>query len=234
VIIGRLAPARYEATATLQVQASSGSVVSLLLSGSAEPVSTADLVDVSGLVASRDVLSRVAERLGNGILWTDLSAQVSAEPVPSSHLVTLTATATDPRQASTLAEYTAEAVAAVQKAQVTAALAAVPAPTAADRTDLQTRAALLAGNLNPIRLLGGAPPQQVVSAATTPAALAVVGLAVGALVVIGVGMRGGFDARPNRRRRGTTVMLPAAERPRPESIDDPTTARPGRSRDLVP
>lgn len=204
---------QWQSTSTVLVQATPASALSLLLSGTSSDVQVADLVDVANLASSQGVLENVAEELGGGTRWSDLSGAVSAQPTANSHLVTITAVADSAERSRRIAALDAAALAKVQQQQVTAAMRNLPA---ASGSDVEGRAQVLATKLVPLQVVGAGGTEQTVPSTRTPVGLAVVGLAAGGLVVAGLTLPA---ALAERRRRAWSDPEPRGDESAPEPRD---------------
>lgn len=161
------------------------SVESLLLTGQPTPVETEDQADAAVVAVSQTVLSRAAEALDEPGGWTELAERVTAVPVPTSHFVTITATGRDEQTAVRTSEAVATAFAQVMRENLTAAAdGLVSTQTGEGDPDIRLRTQLLTWTLQPIQVYRTSQPEQLVPSAQTPVALGVVGLAIGALVIL--------------------------------------------------
>ncbi|MFP5021575.1 YveK family protein [Pseudonocardia phyllosphaerae] len=183
LVVDQLRPASWKAGTDVLVR--TWSTDSLLLTGQPAELTTADQADAATVAVSEPVLTRAAATLGAGMDWHELTTTVTAEPVPSSHLVRITATGTDERTAAARADAVAAAFADLRKEQLDAAAAGlVRTPAGATSADVRLRSQLLIGATRPLEVFRTAVPEQTSPGVTLPASAAIVGLGVGALVVL--------------------------------------------------
>lgn len=197
------------------------SVDSLLLTGQPTPVETADQADAAVVAVSQTVLERAAEQLGEPD-WVALSQRVTAEPVPTSHFVTITATGPDEDSAVRTSETVATAFAEVLRDNLTDAAEGLRSTQVGDGDpEIQLRVQLLTWTLQPVQVYRTTEPEQLTPSIRTPIALGVVGLAVGALLLLAATL-----LRPtvgSARDAQRLLSLPAAPFERPGG--SPETAR---------
>ena len=185
------------------------SVDSLLLSGATTDVGTSDQADAAVVAVSQEVLGRAAADLDDGRAGQAQSEDVTATPVASSHIVTITATGRTAAEAETTSEAVAEAFAGYVRTTLTDAAAGLLATEAGQNTpEIQVRAQLLSSTLQPVEVFRTAQPTQTSPSVQTPIALGVVGLALGALVLLGLSML--RPAVTSARDAQRQVGLPAA------------------------
>jgi hypothetical protein len=170
-------------------------------------VTQADVADVATSAASREVLTRAAERLDDGSDATDLSAVVTVVPAATSNGVTITATGTSADSALRTSEAVAAAtVDALHERITTSAAGLANIDTGEFRTLVEQRARLLTSGVEPLVALGSSEPQQVAPTYQTIVAFGIVGLAAGTLLAVGVRL-----ARPTVDEARVAQRL--AERP---------------------
>ncbi|WP_284250592.1 hypothetical protein [Litorihabitans aurantiacus] len=232
LVLDQVRGPRHEVTSTVMVQATPASTLGLLMNGAGEPVTAGDLVDVALLTTSTPLLEAAAaevSRSGTAVDADDLAGWVTAEPVLSSHLLTLTVEAPDAALATAVADALTAQLLAQQQAEVDAVLASVPLPAAETPgidpagEQLRLRAELVAGALAPLRAVSTTAPEQTAPGVLMPAALGVVGFAAGALVVIGLSLR---PVRPRTGLEGASPGDAGAESERstvPATPSEPET-----------
>lgn len=219
VLIEQLRPPLWQASTDTLIR--TWSVDSLLLTGQPTPVETADQADAAVVAVSQTVLERAAERLGAPD-WVALSRRVTAEPVPTSHFVTITATGPDEQSAVLTSETVATAFAEVLRENLTDAAEGLRSTQIGDGDPaIQLRVQLLTWTLQPVQVYRTTEPEQLTPSLQTPLALGVVGLAIGALVVLAATL-----LRPtvgSARDAQRLLSLPSAPFTRPGG--SPETAR---------
>jgi capsular polysaccharide biosynthesis protein len=195
-------------TATTNVLVRDASVDGLLLTGTAYPISIADQIDESALATSQDVLIQAVRELNVPGGLTELQRHVTAAPQGSSHVIEIKATEPD----AATAQRTADVVAAIFMTMTqqrldsfAASLPPVAGPLPAN-SEVLRRAELITRTLHPLQVFHGEQPTQV-SRARAPAALGIVGLAAGALVVLALTFLGRRIDRPRDAQR--LLSLPA-------------------------
>lgn len=195
-------------TATTDVLVRAASVDEMLLTGTGYPISIADQIDESALATSQDVLIQAAHELNFPGGLTELQHHVTAAPQGSSHVIEIKAT---DRDAAT-AQHTADVVAAIyvtitkQRLESFAASLSPAAGAPAADSEVLRRAQLVTRTLQPLQVFHGDQPTQL-SRARAPAALGIVGLAAGALVVLALTFLGPRIDRPRDAQR--LLSLPA-------------------------
>jgi capsular polysaccharide biosynthesis protein len=206
--LDRIRPAEWSASSDVLIR--TWSVDSLLLTGQPATLTTADQADAATVAVSEPVLTRALRTLGSTDDWHELATTVTASPQASSHVVTITATGPDAATATARADAVANAFAAIRKEQLDqAARGLVASPTGAADESLRTRSQLLISSTQPVEVFRTAVPQQVSPSSTAPAAGGVVGLAVGALLVLGLSLGRPAVNGPRDAQRATG--LPALD-----------------------
>ncbi|HEY3630213.1 MAG TPA: hypothetical protein VGL21_04910 [Jatrophihabitantaceae bacterium] len=214
IALDRIQGPRWNASTAVLLRISS--VDSLLLTGQAAPVSVADQVDASALAVSQTALTRAAIELGESKGWTELGTRVSAEPAPSSHVILIKATAPDRDSAQHTADVVAATYVAIMREQLSAAAASMAppsSPTDYAGSELQRRAQLLTGGVQPLQVFHTDKPTKL-SGTQTPVTLGIVGLAAGALVVLALTFLRRTITKPREAQR--LVELPAVGFDRPD------------------
>lgn len=190
------------------------SVDSLLLTGQTTPVTTADQADAAVVAVSRTVLERAATDLGEARGWEYLSEHVTAVPMPVSHFVTITATGVDGDTAQRISEAVAGAFSTVMRENLTTSAEGLASTQVGDGDpDIRLRSQLLTSTLQPIQVYRTTQPERITPTVRTPIALGIVGLAIGALVLLALAL-----TRPSvtsARDAQRLLALPAAPFPRP-------------------
>lgn len=178
-----LRPPVWEASTDVLVR--TWSTESLLLTGQPAQLTSADQADAATVAVSEPVLGRAAAALGGNLDWHELAETVTAEPVPGSHLVRITATGVDERTAAARSDAVAGAFSDLRKEQLDAAAAElVRTPAGAASEEVRLRSQLLVGTARPLEVFRTAVPEQTSPGVTLPAASGIVGLGAGALVVL--------------------------------------------------
>ena len=214
-------------TATTDVLIRLSSVDTLLLTGSPDSANSTDQIDDASLATSQDTLNEVISQLhvGGGLL--QLQKDVNATPQGSSHVIVISATEPDPVTAQRIADAVAGdfVAAARQRLAVLAAslqpsggapmpsVAAAPNGTAAAMNSAATnsavasanaevlaRAQLVAKTMQPWQVYRDQLPSRE-SPVRVPAALGIVGLAAGALVILALSFLGLRVDRPRDAQR---------------------------------
>ena len=196
----------WKASTEVLVQVSS--VDALLLTGQAATVSNEDIADSAAMAVSQPVLTRVALQMNEGDDWTDLSARVSALPVAASHVVSITAKATDPETAVRTSEVVATTVSDIAKERMQAAAAKLSPIASANDSELARRAQLMTSSLEPLQVIGSGQAEQITPSIQTPISLAIVGMAAGALFIVALALLRPAIRRPRDAQR--LVALPSA------------------------
>jgi capsular polysaccharide biosynthesis protein len=208
LLVNAVRPALWKASTDALVR--TWTIDSLLISGTATPVTTQDQADAATVAVSRQVLERAAQQLGDGRTGEQLALAVTATPVAGSHLVTISATGPDRDTAERTSQAAATAFADVTRQNlVVAAGALTSTPAGQDDPAVVLRSQLLAKSLEPIQVYSTAQPQQLSPSVQVPLALAIVGLAAGALVLVLL-----YRLRPavtGARDAQRVVGLPAVE-----------------------
>lgn len=191
----------------------------LLLTGLSPTVETPDLIDAAAMAKSQAVLTRAATKLGPSSTWTDLAEQVTVEPVGSSHIIKVTATAPDRGSATRTADAVAAAYVETTQERLSKAMATletVPRPPDPERqggsdvtADIRSRAVVLGRAVTIAETFRTEEPIQLVPGTKTPAALGIVGLAAGALAAVILTL-----LRP-AQGRSRHAAPPSGTRPRP-------------------
>ena len=206
IVLDQLRGPEWQASTDVLVQVSS--VDALLLTGQAATVSNEDIADSAAMAVSQPVLTRVAQQMNEGQDWTDLSARVSALPVASSHVVSITAKATDPEAAVRTSEVVATTVSDIAKERMQAAAAKLSPITSANDSELGRRAQLMTSSLEPLQVIGSGQARQLTPSVQTPISLAIVGMAAGALFIVALALLRPAIRRPRDAQR--LVALPSA------------------------
>lgn len=219
MLVNHVNGSSWESTTAVQVR--NWPVDVLLLTGQSNAVTTEDLVDVSILAESEDVLGRASAQLADGRSWVDLTKDTTAEPTASSHVISIKATATSASAAQRTSTVVAAVLTEVVQDQVEAAAAAtaVPAGTPTD-TDaiVKLRAELLNRTLPPLEVLGTTNPTQKSPTVAMPVALGVAGLAAGVLGIVALMFARPTVERPRDAQR--LVTLPAVGFGLPDATED--------------
>jgi len=200
LVLGVVRGPLHRAVASVMVQATPTSTLGLLMNGTSAAIGSGDMVDVALLATSTPLLTAAAEDVSSTgdhpeVTADDLADWVSSEPVLSSHLVQITVEAPEPGLATSVLEALTTQLVDEQQAQVDAVVDAVPVPEPSEvGTDpaaeqLRVRLGLVAETLVPLRVVSIGAPEQTAPGVVLPAALGVVGVAAGALVVIGASWR---------------------------------------------
>jgi capsular polysaccharide biosynthesis protein len=162
------------------------SVESFMLSGQSTQVTSADVADAATLASSRDVLDRAAAELHDGQTGHDLAADVVVTPSATSNAVSITATATDAGTAKRTSAAVAAAMIAALKDRITASSQGLTGVDSDLSTQLQQRADVLNTSVRPLVALATSDAQQTAPTTKSLIAFAIVGLAAGTLLVVGV------------------------------------------------
>ena len=163
------------------------SVESFLLSGQSNPVSSADVADAATLAGSRDVLDRAAKALHDGRTGTDLGKDVTVAPSDTSNAITIAATGTTATSASKASEAVATSMIEALQDRIEASSRGLATDGSSDfQGQLQQRADVLTRGVRPLVALATSEPEQIAPASKTMVAFAIVGLAAGTLLVIGL------------------------------------------------
>lgn len=200
LVLGTVRGPRHQAVASVMVQATPTSTLGLLINGTSDAISSGDMVDVALLATSTPLLTAAAEQVSAAgdhpdVTADDLADWVTSEPVLSSHLVQITVEAPEPALATAVLEALTTQLVDEQQAQVDAVVDSVALPEPGEvGTDpaaeqVRVRVGLVAQALVPLRVVSIGAPEQTAPGVVLPAALGVVGLAAGALVVIGASWR---------------------------------------------
>jgi capsular polysaccharide biosynthesis protein len=204
----RIRPAEWQASSDVLIR--TWSIDSLLLTGQPATLTTADQADAALVAVSEPVLTRALRSLGSDQDWHVFAETVTASPQLSSHVVTITASGPDAATAEARADAVANSFAALRKEQLDdAARGLVASQTGAADESLRQRSQLLIWSTQPVEVFRTAVPEQTSPSTTAPAAGGVVGLAVGALVVLGLSLGRPAIARPRDAQRATG--LPALD-----------------------
>lgn len=190
VVIGRSKSATYVVDEQVLIQ--TWSIDSLVLSGQASDLTAEDQADATTIATSQAVLQNAVASLGEpGLTVADLRRDVTAESSPTSHFLTLQARAASPSQATARVQAVANAFVAVASDTVLASakrLADLPANQVGVNSTAETirvRAQLVLETTKPVVLYPAQNAVKVgVSGSKAGAAGGIVGLAVGALVVV--------------------------------------------------
>lgn len=161
------------------------SVESFLLTGQSSTVSSADVADAATLAGSRDVLDRAADDLDDGRDGAALAGTVVVTPSSSSNAVSITATATDAATAEATSEAVAAAMIDALEDRITTSSAGLGGEDGEFQALIEQRARVLTRGVQPLVALATGDAQQTSPAYATVAAFGIVGLAAGALLVIG-------------------------------------------------
>lgn len=162
------------------------SVESFLLSGQSTQVTSADVADAATLASSRDVLTRAAAELHDGRTASDLATKVAVTPSATSNAVSIAATATDARTAKRTSEAVAAAMISALKDRITASSEGLTGVASDFRTQIQQRADVLETSVRPLVALATSDAQRTAPTSKSLIAFAIVGLAAGTLLVVGV------------------------------------------------
>jgi capsular polysaccharide biosynthesis protein len=162
------------------------SVESFLLSGQSTQVTSADVADAATLASSRDVLDRAATQLDDGQNASDLAGEVVVTPSATSNAVSIAATATDASTAEQTSEAVAKAMIAALEDRITASSAGLNDVSSDFQVQLQQRAEVLNKSVRPLVALATSDAQQTAPTTKSLIAFAIVGLAAGTLLVVGL------------------------------------------------
>jgi len=163
------------------------SIESYLLNGQVDTVSSLDVADAATLGSSLDVLDAAAAELDDGRDGDDLGKTVTVTAQTTSNAVTIVATDADPDTAKTTSEAVADAMIAAVQARVTTAEASLADATSGDfTTGVQERAQALTTTVEPLEALAAGTAEQTAPNGKTALAMAVVGLAAAALILVGL------------------------------------------------
>jgi capsular polysaccharide biosynthesis protein len=163
------------------------SIESYLLNGQVDPVSSLDVADVATLASSLDVLDEAAGQLDDGRDGGDLSSAVTVTARTTSNSISVVATETDGDTAEQTSEAVATALITAVQDRVTAAEASLADATAGDfTTGVQQRAQALTTTVQPLEALAPGAAVQTAPTGKTALAMAVVGLAAAALILVGL------------------------------------------------
>lgn len=176
--------AQYQASTDVLVRF--WSVESFMLSGQSAQVTSTDVADAATLAGSRDVLDRAAAQLADGQTGSDLAKEVVVTPSDTSNAVTIAATAHDPRTAKQTSEAVATAMIAALKDRISASSQGLTGLSSDFRTQLQQRADVLNTSVHPLVALATSDARQTAPTTKGLIAFAIVGLAAGTLLVVGV------------------------------------------------
>jgi capsular polysaccharide biosynthesis protein len=163
------------------------SVESFLLSGQSSSVSSADVADAATLARSRDVLDGAATRLPDDRTGAELGKDVTVTPSSTSNSITIEATGTDAATARRTSEAVATAMIAALQNRIEASRVGLDdGGSGAFQAELEQRAEVLTRGVRPLIALTTSEPKQIAPASKTIVAFAIVGLAAGTLLVIGL------------------------------------------------
>lgn len=181
--LGRIQGPQYQATTEVLVQF--WSINGFLLTGQGNTVSSDDVADAATLATSADVLADAARRLDDGRTANELAADVTATPETVSHAVTVVATASTADAARRTSAAVTEAMIASVDRQISDTATSLAGNAGGDfGTQVQQRAQVLTTSVRPLQALATGAPEQTAPTLKLPIALAVVGLALGVLIVI--------------------------------------------------
>jgi capsular polysaccharide biosynthesis protein len=173
--------------ASTQVLVRFWAVESFLLSGQSNQVTSTDVADAATLASSADVLGRAATALHDGRTANDLAATVVVTPSSTSNAVTIAATATTPVSAKTTSEAVATAMIAALRDRITASSQGLDGVASSDyQAQLQQRADVLNLSVHPLVALATGNAVQTAPTSKSLIAFAIVGLAAGTLLVVGL------------------------------------------------
>jgi capsular polysaccharide biosynthesis protein len=163
------------------------SIESYLLNGQIDTVTSLDVADAATLGSSLDVLDAAAGQLHDGRDGADLSKAVTVTAQTTSNSVTIVATDPDPRTAESISQAVATAIIAeVQQRVATAEASLADAAQGDFTTGVQQRARALTTTVKPLEALASGPAEQTSPNSKTALAMAVVGLAAAALILVGL------------------------------------------------
>lgn len=157
-----------------------------MLSGQSSQVSSADVADAVTLAGSRGVLDQAAALLHDGQTGKDLASRVAVVPSATSNELTITATEHDARSAKQTSAAVAAAMIAALRDRITASSEGLTGVASDFRTQIQQRADVLNTSVRPLVALATGDPQQTAPTTKSLIAFAIVGLAAGTLLVVGV------------------------------------------------
>ena len=163
------------------------SIESYLLNGQVDTVTSLDVADAATLGSSLDVLDAAAAQLDDGRDAADLSKAVTVTAQTTSNSVTIVASDPDPGTAKAVSQAVATAMIAAVKKRITTAEASLADAAEGDfTTGVQQRAQALTTTVEPLEALSAGAPVQTAPNGKTALAMAVVGLAAAALVLVGL------------------------------------------------
>jgi capsular polysaccharide biosynthesis protein len=181
--VGRIQGPQYQATTEVLVQF--WSINGFLLTGQGNTVSSDDVADAATLATSADVLADAGNRLDDGRTASVLAADVTATPETVSHAVTVVATASTANAARRTSAAVAAAMIASVDRQISATASSLAGTAGGDfGAQVQQRAQVLTSSVRPLQALATGTPQKTAPTLKLPIALAVVGLALGVLILI--------------------------------------------------
>jgi capsular polysaccharide biosynthesis protein len=191
LFVGHTQAAVYQASDQALIEV--WSVDSLVLTGQSSDLTSDDESDAATIVTSRAVLDvAVANLRENGLTADDLRTDITATPSTTSHFVTIAVTGSSSAQASSRLSAVGKAFVKVARNKVLAAatrLAALPdsqlGSSGSAASTIKTRASLVAKTVQPVVLYPAGAPKRVGAGVTSSViAGAIVGLALGALLVV--------------------------------------------------
>jgi capsular polysaccharide biosynthesis protein len=163
------------------------SIDSYLLNGQVNTVTSLDVADAATLASSLDVLRTAAKELDDGRDGADLDTAVTVTAQTTSNSVSIVAADSDPDTARQTSEAVATAMIAAVQDRIAAAEDSLANATAGEfTTAVQQRAQALRTTVEPLEALASGEPQQTAPNGKTPLAMAVVGLAAAALILVGL------------------------------------------------
>ncbi|MGH3827803.1 MAG: hypothetical protein ACRDQX_11615 [Pseudonocardiaceae bacterium] len=222
LLLNRVQGTKWTATTNVLVRMAPGDVDGLLLTGTSNPVSIADQIDESALATSQGVLIKAAHELNVRGGLTEMQREVTAAPQGSSHVIVITATEPNAATAQRTADVVANIFIAMTQQRLAAIAASLPPATGplTANSEVLRRAQLITRTLQPLQMFHDEQPTQL-SRVRTPAALGIVGLAAGALVVLALAFLGQRVDKPRDAQR--LLSLPAVHHDR--SRGGPAAAR---------
>jgi capsular polysaccharide biosynthesis protein len=163
------------------------SIESYLLNGQVDTVTSLDVADAATLGSSKGVLNAAARQLDDGRDGADLGKAVTVTAQTTSNSVTIVAIDPDPDTARDISQAVATAmIAAVQQRITTAEASLADAAQGDFTTGVQQRAQVLTTTVEPLEALASGTAEQTAPNGKTALAMAVVGLAAAALILVGL------------------------------------------------
>lgn len=233
-LVNLIQPPKWSATTSVMIKV--GQQDRYALNGDWSDPSYEQQIDLGSIATNQDALIAVARQLNLPDSLADLQKNTGAYPKGNSHVLVFSATQADPELAQRVADALATNFVESSQRNLEALLQslppepakpieddhpagtpAVPPPPPGPDPDIVARAALLTNTIKPLQVFHDDLPNRP-SPARTPAALAVVGLAAGALVVLALTFLGQRVDRPRDAQR--LLSLPAVNYDRSGNCPD--------------